>query len=249
MTRALEPVTYPSGDGTPVAETFAHLYAILVILEVLRQYLEGQQATVLAHQFLYYAPGIPTARVVPDVMVIFGVEPGGRDNYKIWEEGRVPSVVFEITSAATRAQDQGIKKALYEQLGVGEYWLFDPKGEWLAEPLLGYRLTPTLADPDLPQMVYTPIVGGLSAVLGLRLVAEGALVNFYRLDTGEKLLIPSELAAELRSTAARLKQVEQQLGQAEQQLDRKRRRAEILAEALRAQGLDPDKLHGIEALR
>ena len=34
-------IDYLSGDGTPVAETFVHLYALLVTLEVLRQYLDG----------------------------------------------------------------------------------------------------------------------------------------------------------------------------------------------------------------
>jgi hypothetical protein len=45
-------IHYPSGDRQP--ETFAHLYAILMTIEVLRLYLQGQQATVLGNQFLYY---------------------------------------------------------------------------------------------------------------------------------------------------------------------------------------------------
>ncbi|MBD2582757.1 Uma2 family endonuclease, partial [Planktothricoides sp. FACHB-1261] len=32
-------IIYPSSDGKPVAETYDHLYAILITLEVLRQYL------------------------------------------------------------------------------------------------------------------------------------------------------------------------------------------------------------------
>src|SRR4028118_101035 len=89
---------YPSADGEPVAETYDHLYALLTTLEVLKQYLAGRQATVLGNQFLYYAQGFPKLRVAPDVMVIFDVAPGGRDNYKIWEEGQVPVVIFEMTS-------------------------------------------------------------------------------------------------------------------------------------------------------
>ena len=73
-------------------------------------------------------------------MVIFNVAPGGRDNYKIWEEKQVPSVIFEITSAMTKDRDTGYKKTLYEQLGVKEYWLFDPKGEWIENKLKGFRL-------------------------------------------------------------------------------------------------------------
>ena len=135
-----KPIVYPSGDGEPVAESYAHMYVMFVTLEVLRQYLAGQQATVLANQFLYYAQGFPKLRVAPDVMVIFQVPPGGRDSYKIWEEGQVPQVIFEMTSAQTQRQDQEYKKDLYQALGVQEYWLFDPKGEWLKQQLVGYRL-------------------------------------------------------------------------------------------------------------
>ena len=77
-------IIYPSSDGEPVAETYIHLYAILTTLEVLKQYLSGQQGTVLANQFMYYSQGLPRMRVAPDVMVIFNVELGGRDNYKIY---------------------------------------------------------------------------------------------------------------------------------------------------------------------
>ena len=135
VAQATEPF-YSSADRKPVAETYDHLYALLTTLEVLKQYLSGRQATVLADQFLYYAQGYPKLRVAPDVMVIFDVTPGGRDNYKIWLEGQVATVIFEMTSEGTKDQDQIFKKTLYEQLGVKEYWLFDPKGEWVEEHLL-----------------------------------------------------------------------------------------------------------------
>lgn len=73
-----------------MAETYDRLYAILTTLEVLRLYLQGSRATVLGNQYLFYAEKLPRLRVAPDVMVIFDVEPGGRDSYKIWEEKQVP---------------------------------------------------------------------------------------------------------------------------------------------------------------
>jgi Uma2 family endonuclease len=179
-------VYYPSGDGQPVAETFAHLYAILMTIELLRLHLDGQQATVLGNQFMYYAEGNAKKRTAPDVMVIFGVAPGGRDNYKIWEEGQVPQVVFEITSPSTRKEDDGPKKLLYQELGISEYWQFDPKGEWIPEGLIGHRLVRGL---------YEPIADQVSLALGLRLGVADALITFHRLDSGEKLLLPSELKA------------------------------------------------------
>jgi Uma2 family endonuclease len=226
LVASAESIIYPSSDNEPVAETFIHLYAMLTTLEVLKQYLEGQQATVLANQFLYYAQGFPKMRVAPDVMVIYGVAPGGRDNYKVWEEGQAPSVVFEMTSTSTQEQDKVTKKSLYEQMGVKEYWLFDPKGEWVKGQLQGYRLAPVTVEGEETEL-YVPITDGRSEPLKLRVQVEGQVLGFYREDTGEKLLLPTELAEELRRTAAFLEQANQ--------------RAERLAERLRQLGEDPDK--------
>jgi Uma2 family endonuclease len=233
-------IFYPSRDGEPVAETYDHFYAIMITLEVLRQYLSGTQATVLANQFLYYAQGFPKLRIAPDVMVIFGVTPGGRDNYKIWEEGQVPSVIFEMTSKGTREQDLAHKKTLYEQLGVSEYWLFDPRGEWISERLRGYRLH---------EDVYYPISDSISQPLKLRLELEDKLIGFYRQDTGEKLLIPDELAQALQNAEAQSSQerqrAEQERQRAEQEYQRaeqESQRAERLAEQLRKLGVDPESI-------
>ncbi|NJR18183.1 MAG: Uma2 family endonuclease [Calothrix sp. CSU_2_0] len=192
-------IFYPSSDGEPLAESYLHLCAILATLEVLRQCLQGRQATVLADQFLYYAQGYPRLRIAPDVMVIFNVTPGGRDNYKIWEEGEVPSVIFEMTSPGTKEQDTGHKKTLYEQLGVQEYWLFDPKGEWIEERLRGYRLR---GDE------YELITDNRSEPLQLRLQVEDTLIGFYREDTGEKLLFPDELRTALQQEKIARQQAE-----------------------------------------
>ena len=202
-------IIYPSSDGEPVAETYIHLYAILTTLEVLKQYLSGQQGTVLANQFMYYSQGLPRMRVAPDVMVIFNVEPGGRDNYKIWEEKEVPQVIFEMTSPGTKNQDQEFKKTLYEQLGVKEYWLFDPKGEWIPEQLKGYRLRNT---------VYEVIEDNRSEPLQLQLKVEGQLIGFYREDTEKKLLIPEELATALQEKETELQEKETELQQEKQKL-------------------------------
>ena len=231
-------IDYPSSDGEPVAETFVHLYALLVTLEVLRQYLEGQQATVLANQFLYYSQGLPKLRVAPDVMVIFDVEPRPRDNYKIWEEGQVPSVIFEMTSKGTQEQDKVFKKTLYEQLGVQEYWLFDPKGEWVENQLEGYRL-----EHD----IYRPIADSRSVPLKLRIKVEEQLIGFYREDNGEKLLIPGELAQALKQEALARQQAEQRAEQERQRAEQERQRAERaeqeladLKARLKARGIELD---------
>ncbi len=227
-------IFYPSSDGEPLAESYDHLYAILTILEVLRVYLIGQQATVLADQYLYYVEGNPQRRVAPDVMVIFNVEPGGRDNYKIWEEGEVPQVVFEITSPSTRSQDELQKKALYEELGVTEYWQFDPRGEWIEGQLRGYRLQRDLdvGSPAAQRPSYVPITDNCSLPLNLRLTVENKLVVFYRLDNGERLLLPGELVDALQESETARQEAEAALQAAESVVDQERQRADELAARL-----------------
>ncbi len=209
------PIDYPSGDGQPVAETFDHLHVMLITIAVLRQYLQHKRACVLGNQFLYYAQGLPRLKCAPDVMVIFGVEPGGRDNYKIWEEGEIPRVVFEMTSPGTKKEDDGFKKQLYEQIGIEEYWQFDPKGDWITEKLRGYRL---IGD------TYVSIENSQSQALNLRLAVDGRLIAFYRLDNGEKLLAPDELYEKSDRLQDELVTERSQNEALQQQLDRYRER-------------------------
>jgi Uma2 family endonuclease len=206
-------IVYPSSDGEPLAESYDHLYVIMTTLAMLLQHLKGQQATVLADQFLYYAPGFPRLRVAPDVMVIFNVAPGGRDNYKIWEEGQVPSVIFEMTSPGTQSKDDVEKKNLYESLGVTEYWQFDPRGEWIPEKLRGYRL-----QGDLDQ-VYVPITNNQSTPLQLQLMVEDKIIAFYRLDNGERLLPLAELNIALEEQSAALDRQKELTVQADQRAE------------------------------
>jgi len=238
-------IFYPSSDGKPLAETSVHVDAIINAVVALRQYLAGQRAIVLADQFLYYAQGYPRLRVAPDVMVIFEVEPGPRDNYKTWEEGQVPVVIFEMTSKSTKDEDQTHKKTLYEQLGVLEYWQFDPKGEWIPEKLRGFRLRKEL---------YEPITDGRSDPLKLRVEVEDQLIGFYREDTGEKILAPIELLQVLQREIVARQDAEALVAQERQRAEQERQRAEqerqraetaeAQADRLRAQlqalGIDPD---------
>jgi Uma2 family endonuclease len=229
VAQSQQEIIYPSSDGEPLAETYDHLIAITTTLLILLKHLEGQQATVLADQFLYYAQGFPRLRVAPDVMVILGVAPGGRDNYKTWVEGQVPAVIFEMTSPSTRSQDEVEKKKLYESIGVTEYWQFDPRGEWIAEKLRGYRLAGDL------ERVYVPIIDNRSEVLQLQLSVDQKIIAFHRLDNGVKLLTNDELNIALEQT-------EQRAEAESQRADVAAQRAEILADRLRQLGIDPEQL-------
>jgi Putative restriction endonuclease len=139
------------------------------------------------------------------------LEPGGRDNYKIWEEGQVPSVIFEMTLPGTQSKDDIEKKNLYENLGVTEYWQFDPRGEWIPEKLRGYRLQGEI-DP-----AYVLIANNQSEPLQLQLMVEDKIIAFYRLDNGVRLLPIEELNVSLAKEIQRANELESQLKMYQQQ--------------------------------
>jgi Uma2 family endonuclease len=214
-------VVYPVRDGKPLGETGVHVVVLGDLIFTLRNYFRHQpDVYVIGNIFLYYEEGNPEARKSPDLMVVKGVEPGEeRLSFKTWEERAVPCVVIEITSEETADEDLGPKRQLYEKLGVREYFLFDPLQEYLERPLMGYRLIGEKYEPLSPD---NP--GLLSAELGLRLVAEGSTLAFFRLHADERIPAPSEAYAMLEAL--------QRASQAQQQLEQERRRAEQMAEEL-----------------
>jgi Uma2 family endonuclease len=62
--------------------------------------------------------------VEPDLLFVAG------DQQSILTEANVqgpPALVVEVLSPSTRRRDEGIKRRLFDQKGVREYWLVDPK--------------------------------------------------------------------------------------------------------------------------
>ena len=177
-------VHYPDSDGKPIGETDFHIAVIVYLRQVLRRFFRHSDDTyVAADMLLYYEAGNPAAFRVPDTFVVKGVSTQDRRVFKIWEEKAAPCVVFEITSRSTRLEDQGTKRALYEMLGVREYFLFDPLEEYLTPRLQGLRLV----DGAYAPMVPTPDGDLLSEELGLRLMPEGKLLRLVDCATGERL--------------------------------------------------------------
>lgn len=222
-------IIYPSSDGEPLAETQEHVWAILTVVTTLTQYL-GDRAVIFANNFFYYVEGKPSARVAPDVMVVFGITPGMRPNYKIWQEGETPGVIFEMTSPSTRENDLYFKKSLYEQLGIPEYWLFDPHGAWIPEQLRGFSLN--------EEGIYRPVSCNQSQVLQLRLEPEGQLLSFYRLDNDQKLLTPDELLKLANQAQVRADQEKARADQEKARADQEKARADQLAAQLRSLGIE-----------
>src|SRR4051794_38264810 len=157
---------YPTGGGKPIGETDWHPQVLLELIDVLQRFYQDQPLVyVSGWLWVYYVPGNRRRRIAPDVFVVKGVPNYDRPNYLVWEEGKGPDVVIEVTSRKTRHEDLVKKFDLYQNtFQVKEYFLFDVLGDYLDPPLRGYRLR---------KGVYQPIrlVHGRlpSQVLGLHL--------------------------------------------------------------------------------
>ncbi len=143
----------PESDGKPMGETEYHIRAILELFQLLDvHFRDDENVYVGADMLYYYNADSPTEYIVPDVFVVKGVKKELRRTYRIWDEHVVPSVVLEITSKSTQLEDLGKKRLLYELLGVREYFVFDPRSEYLKPQLQGFELHETEYDP-LPARV------------------------------------------------------------------------------------------------
>ena len=211
-----KPIYYPETDRKPMGETDVHIDALIYLREALRDHFrEAPQVYVTGNMFLYYEEGNPTACVAPDVFVVQGVGKHERRTYRLWEEGQPPAVVFEITSRGTRLEDLGTKRAVYAMLGVQEYFVYDPLGEYLRPPLQGYRLH----EGEYQRLPPAGEEGLTSQVLGLELRVEAGRLRVVDPTTGERLLTPAELQAARRAEATARRAAEVRAAEAEAELE------------------------------
>lgn len=185
---------YPSGDGKPMAETSRHRQNLTDLIAVLSTWFaKDPQVYVSGNMLLYCVRGNPRLRVWPDVFVTRGIPRDKvRDVYLMWEEGKGPDVVIELTSRSTRREDQVAKFTRYrDRLKVREYFLFDPHGEYLDPRLAGYRLRRGT------YWLIKPVRGRLpSNVLRLHLEEEGPDLRLHAPATGRRLPTPQEALAQ-----------------------------------------------------
>ena len=199
-------------DGEPMGETGIHSLQILMSMGMLRAYFRHHPSVYIgANMFMYYTEGNPTDVVAPDLFVVFDTHKEERRTWKIWGEGKAPDFIIEITSEATKGKDRWFKRGLYEELGVREYFQFDPLNEYLSPPLQGYRLIGEMYQPIEPQ-VREGTLQLESKVLNLYLKNEGNSLRFYEVSTGKKLLTQDEAEDELTRLRTELDQLKKQLG-------------------------------------
>ena len=202
-------IDYPSSDGKPMTESEAQFLPLTYAALALREHFEKRgDVYVGANMFLYYEESNPRAVVAPDVFVVVGAPKRVRDSYLLWNEPKGPDFVLEITSRSTRREDQGRKKRIYASLGVGEYFLFDPTGDYLRPRLQGFVLRQghyeRLPTARLPHG--QPSLS--SEAVGLHLVVRGEELRLYDPDKGHDLLSYSEERATRKAAEDRAAKAE-----------------------------------------
>ena len=209
-------------DGYLIADSMGqnerHARRLRVCGTVLEDHFERRGGAVCGDLVMPYVEGQRHKMVVPDLFVTLGEASGGRDSYKLWEH-LTPDFVLEDLSPSSERRDLVDKRALYQRLGVPEYWMFDETGTRLldesgaplGELLVGYRLR-----GGEYRQVRANAAGRLpSEALGLELCVREELLRFFDPAAGEYLRTYAEQrmqreAAEREREAAELRAEEAQ---------------------------------------
>ena len=203
-------VVYPESDGRPMGESDLHRDEMWDLVYALKRYYEGSpDVYVTGNLFFYYRKGDPRSVICPDVCVVKGVAKHQRRIYKLWEEGQSPSFVIEVTSESTRREDLEDKKPRYARLGVPEYFLHDPYGEYLRPRLQGFRLQ---GDRYLP-IEPAPDGSLRSQATGLTLRVEDKSLRLVETATGMPLLFAGEIDDRLQQTEEELARLRRRLAE------------------------------------
>jgi Uma2 family endonuclease len=223
MVRYTQPIIlndYPTSDGRPMAETDWHRDLMLRLIETLKRHYESESNIYVSGNLLvFYKPNDKRRHVSPDVFVVRGVPARSRPNYLIWEEGKAPEIVIELTSKTTRKEDLNSKFQLYRDvIGVKEYFLFDPREDYLTPSMQGYRLVGgqyraiRAKDGRMP-----------SRILGMHLERAGDQLRFWNPETEHWIPTPEECEADV---TARADEEQRRADEEQRRADEEQRRAD-----------------------
>ena len=109
----------------------------------------------------------------PDYYLAWDVEVAairGKTAYNLWEVGKPPEWALEVASPSTYERDLYEKPGRYAEIGIGEYWMFDPTGgELYGWPLRGLELVDGRYEPMELARNEHGLLSGYSRELGVRL--------------------------------------------------------------------------------
>lgn len=202
-------IEYPESDGEPLAETDAQFNPLTYAVSALRiHFADRQDVYVGGNMLMYYILNDPSVSVAPDVFAVFGAH--GNHSRRSWivsREGDIaPAFVLEIASESTWQHDATGKRAIYADIGVAEYWRFDPDGAYFPVPLVGERLVNGEYQPIEVDTDENGVLRGHSDALSLDICARGELeLRLYDPANGEWLRSHQESEERIRRLEAQMR--------------------------------------------
>lgn len=197
---------YPFSDGEPLAQNTPQADQLFYFFPALETLVRERfpDAFSASDMFIYPRRGSLEHSVAPDIFVAFGAGDHPRNSYKLFEGEPVPAFVMEVLSGTTADKDLGRKRLAYAEMGIDEYWMFDPSpfGDDIPGHVEGLRLDAGVYVP------IAPLPGGRvyrSEVLGLEFREEGGNLRVRDPVTGRDLRHYREEKAE-REAEARARQ-------------------------------------------
>ena len=196
-------VYYPCSDGKPMADNMWQADAIMHAAGDLRAALPT--ALVAADILMYPEEGNKDNKIAPDVLVALGLGTRNRSSYFVWVEGKPPDWVLEVASPSTQKKDRDHKRCRYAEIGVPEYWMFDPKGDVYppgTPRLQGLKLVDGDEYVPLPSRLADGGRMTRSETLGLDVRVDGELLRFRDAATGRDVPHRQELQASVKRAEA-----------------------------------------------
>ena len=141
----------------------------------------------------------------------FGAQARERDIYKLWEDP-APAFVLEVTSKSTRREDAR-KQVRYARWAVAEYFLYDPRAEYLVPALQGFALSAVGYRSMREHILSNGERGFSSAMLGLELWLDDSVLRLFDPAAGQNLSTPRELEDGKRVAEARARSAEAELAE------------------------------------
>ena len=214
----------PSIDDLPPPDLMEQEEVLRYTASALRRVLGRHPGTYVACYTLLYDTISPDERgrvhpprVEPDVLVAFGVGNHRRRSYALWREGKAPDFVMEVASVSTWKHDRDEKPAIYEKLGVREYFLYEPVGGRLEPRLQGHVLRDGRYRPLRPERLGNGEQGLRSETLGLWVYLEGPeqALRWYDPVIGQDLGDYDEVHAAREAAEAHAREAETRAQEAE----------------------------------
>ena len=234
----VEPISYPDSDGHFLPDNPLQANAVMELRISLREHFHDDPDVVVeGDMFIYYARGEADERrvrgkrvgkyVAPDLFVVLDHDLGGRSTYMFWVEGKPPDFALEVISPSSEVRNRVAKKELYERIGIGEYFVFQPNPERRGPRLVGYALEGSRYRELGPDPALSPGAGSVrSEALGVSFRPEGAFLRVRNVRTGKDYRWQREQVTKSRRDVEARRQ-------AEQRADRKTQEAAREAEARR----------------